>query len=933
MPDAPPTPPPKTMKPPTDPHAVPPFAFELVLAQEHEAIRGLRGDAPPDPQRPFIALCLSGGGIRSATFALGVIQNLAQKKLMPQFDYLSTVSGGGYIGSWLSALIQRDGGRAEPVFGRLATRPDPFPGLHRHTAAAQAPAVGTAATPPPPPTATVPDPTAEAREVHWLRSYSRFMTPRAGLLSADTWTLVATVLRNLTLNWLLFLPLLLLALLPPRFLFTLITWPVANGDAPLASEFALWASLAGAFLSGAAALGYIRGSHPSRSWCKRGQEDFLVHFLVPMMLSSLLLTLYWAWYRLMTPAPASLVGFLLFGLLFNLSRYLPGLTQFELGRPPGEPAIAAPPRPPAIRPSEKSVFREVLTVAGTGLLSGSLLWVAATSLFPRPQDHPALYAAFAAPLLGLIFVFCQTLYVGLLTKYSGEDDREAWARASGWMWILILGGVAYLGLVLFGPHGFSLLHDWAKGAAAVAGGMGGILSAWLGFSTHTAAKPPTSHNQDWGAAILGAIAKIGAAVFIVVLLTGIVLLTDRVLSSMFSLLPSGLAIPLGSPWTVGWHQEILRQTTLPLLLGLAATLVLVLFLLSPALGVNQYSLNSMYGSRLVRAYLGASNRNRKPLPFIGLCPDDNLPMCALRRQRPLHVLNTTLNLVGGGDLAWQDRKAAPFTISPFAAGSRKLGYRPSDSYAGKDDGISLGKALAISGAAASPNMGFNSSPLLTLLMTLFNARLGWWLGNPKSGPETWKSSNPSNGMLLLAKEALGMTTADADWVLLSDGAHFENLAVYEMLARGCSELLVVDSGCESADSFQFEDLANLTQKARVDLGVSIRFDKLQLEKDPAKPGKRCALARLHRDDLGDYGRLLYVKPCLRNNEPRDVLAYAAQHPAFPHESTADQWFSEAQFESYRRLGWQTVEEICPDWSEGDTFTQFLDKVQVHLGAP
>ena len=79
------------------------------------------------------ALCLSGGGIRSATFALGVLQGLARAGLLTQFHYLSTVSGGGYIGSWLSAWIHRSGDDAEKVAAQLASlRPraplDPEPG-------------------------------------------------------------------------------------------------------------------------------------------------------------------------------------------------------------------------------------------------------------------------------------------------------------------------------------------------------------------------------------------------------------------------------------------------------------------------------------------------------------------------------------------------------------------------------------------------------------------------------------------------------------------------------------------------------------------------------------------------------------------------------------------------------------------------------------
>jgi len=140
-------------------------------------------------QAPLSALCISGGGIRSATFALGAIQGLAERGLLGQFDYLSTVSGGGYIGSWLSAWVKRAGG-LQNVIPHL--RGDDRP---------HAPGD--------------PDP------IDHLREYNNYLSPKLGFFSADTWTLAATVVRNILLNWLVLVPLLLFALLIPRLLLSL----------------------------------------------------------------------------------------------------------------------------------------------------------------------------------------------------------------------------------------------------------------------------------------------------------------------------------------------------------------------------------------------------------------------------------------------------------------------------------------------------------------------------------------------------------------------------------------------------------------------------------------------------------------------------------------------------------------------------------------
>ena len=126
-------------------------------------------------EQPLSALCISGGGIRSATFALGAIQGLADHGLLGRFDYLSTVSGGGYIGGWLTAWIQRSGGVEHVIPHLLCNAPPPHPGE--------------------------PDP------IDHLREYNNYLSPRLGFFSADTWTLAATVGRNILLNWLVLIPL------------------------------------------------------------------------------------------------------------------------------------------------------------------------------------------------------------------------------------------------------------------------------------------------------------------------------------------------------------------------------------------------------------------------------------------------------------------------------------------------------------------------------------------------------------------------------------------------------------------------------------------------------------------------------------------------------------------------------------------------------
>ncbi len=151
-------------------------------------------------EQPLAGLCISGGGIRSATFSLGALQGLAERGYLEQFDYLSTVSGGGYIGSWLTAWKHRAGGLHKVV-----------PALRSDTVAAPEP--------------------AGADPIHHLREYNNYLSPQLGALSGDAWTLVATVLRNILLNWMVLVPLLLLGLLLPRYVVGILAFPeLVHGD-------------------------------------------------------------------------------------------------------------------------------------------------------------------------------------------------------------------------------------------------------------------------------------------------------------------------------------------------------------------------------------------------------------------------------------------------------------------------------------------------------------------------------------------------------------------------------------------------------------------------------------------------------------------------------------------------------------------------------
>ena len=195
-----------------------------------------------------------------------------------------------------------------------------------------------------------------------------------------------------------------------------------------------------------------------------------------------------------------------------------------------------------------------------------------------------------------------------------------------------------------------------------------------------------------------------------------------------------------------------------------------------------------------------------------------------------------------------------------------------------------------------------------------NVRLGWWLRNPRFHA-CGRASRPSLSLRELLYELLGMTTDDKKWVYLSDGGHFENLGVYELVRRRCRFIVACDAGQDG--DVTFEDLGNAIERCRADFGVDIEIDLGKLRRRCRRRSERhCAIGTIRYDRLdaarrrrrrrSSPGTLLYIKTSLTGDEPADVLSYAAEHPAFPHESTSDQFFDESQFESYRALGFHAV---------------------------
>jgi hypothetical protein len=292
------------------------------------------------------------------------------------------------------------------------------------------------------------------------------------------------------------------------------------------------------------------------------------------------------------------------------------------------------------------------------------------------------------------------------------------------------------------------------------------------------------------------------------------------------------------------------------------------------------------------------------------------------KHRPVHIVNTALNLTTKVNLAWQQRMAASFAFTPFYSGFEfpdgEGGYRPSDRYT-RSGGVQLGSVISVSGAAASPNMGYHSAPAAAFLMTMFNARLGRWYGNPAlPKSDFWLKSSPVLGLGYLAKELFARAGIDSNYVYLSDGGHFENTAIYELVRRKCKLIVAVDAG-QDVD-YKFEDIGNAIRKCEVDLNVAIQLDLSDLHSSLSSVDGRYKMAKknyaigtVHYDkNRKNDGVIIYIKSSLTGSEPCDLINFKLEQPAFPHHSTIDQFFNESQFESYRGLGLHMADSLLND---------------------
>lgn len=839
------------------------------------------------------ALCLSGGGIRSAAFALGVIQGLAKLGILDKIDRLSTVSGGGYAGGYLTAWVHHKG------YSKVtqAILPNRLPDRHSPLA--------------------------------HLRRYSRYLAPRAGIVSTDFLTLITLYFRNLLLNWLVILPFIAVGVISIKALAEgMLSVPTSSSQmlVSLATMFAGWALLSSLL------------RRPGWEVHTTGALPFAFAELLPMLLGAICGTIA-SYCSRHNPTP-SLLGFTMSGGMLAATVWLLAyyFANFAPSRPQSvEIGVADPSKP-------YHVVIAGLAFATSGVIVGAIFWGVLFGVASTDSAR-AEYAFLAlGPAVTILALFAGDVVYAGLTSYApwSDQEREWLARSGGRHGLAAAQWGLAVGTILFGPI---IIEQGLRAEFVVAaGGTAGLLIAILGKASKTAAVVQDMVKKTLSDYSITTVLAIAVPVFCVCFLALTSWMLDVPLSSLASSLQKweGAANPL-------WGQSYLLVGAGCLSIGLT---------FSCFVNINRFSLHNVYRNRLSRTFLGASNPKRNPSPETDFDESDNFAMSDLwpakeadgRIPPQLLYVNMSLNVVRGKELAWQERKALPFTASPRYVGCGSLCwidsqsqqrygcYRPANRYASatNDKGITLGTAMTISGAAASPNMGYHSSPALSLLLTLFNVRLGAWLANPgPAGSRKVRYSGPVMAAGALFQEALGLTDEARSFVYLSDGGHFENLGVYEMIRRRCRYIIVSDASCDR--QHDLEDLGGLVRKVSIDFGVELKFFGLERLKRRGEPDSADAPIAASADIIypelpGWPGKLLYIKACYRGgSEPASVRSYAKIHLDFPHEPTSNQFFGESQFEAYRALGLHQIEQLADGLKfKKDDIASFMNAIEETL---
>lgn len=821
-------------------------------------------------------IAFSGGGIRSATLSLGVAQGLARANRLSGLKIFSTVSGGGYFGSFLKSLYLPQNLRG--MGARLPTEEQPYD----HAQATQVLSAD----------ANEREIAGKPNPVQWLRRHSRFLAPNG---SGDYWFAGAVMTRN----WLGMLYVFVLAI-------------------ALAMTASIWLQLGIRNWLSTSGQGILHGLLHRLWWDEYAKAPIFsgsIWFVLAALLAGIWAVLGTAfWHSETMPINPPDQGwsvrklnrrsaFALGGLILFTAVSLGGLwfLAYQKLLHPGASADDA------SRTVWLGVGLTLFIVTTMATAAGFAIWVWISSSENKMGDNPypltselrqrittATGTTMRLTLIITAFAAVETAAVKLNSMLA---NSEGWSKPA--LWTAIIPAVA------------ALIHR---------------LAAAGGESDSPALKWIARH------------------------LTTVALVLAVILWGVLAILTSALV-----------HAAFLQ---IEIALAMTFTLVVLAVLVIVSDGfINLSSLHGLYASRLTRAYLGATNEGRtstdadpRAYPFTETHPGDYFEADTyFQGPGPEHIVNIALNetIDGSTGLPERDRMATILSIgrdglrvgsSRGEPGTVRSWIQLADD---KAERLAVGQWVAISGAAVTSGMGRMTSLGGALLLTFANLRLGYWWRKAKA-LESISWTRMLGPFRYLHAEMTARYTRGTYRNYLSDGGHFENTGTYGILMRhgeaDYSEmpqlLIVADNGQDGR--YEFADLEQLVRRARLDLGwaiepvepievakqVSSAALKHFLNRPPDAEGADSAdwraraaaangtgfaiLLEATKCDTDDRITLIWLKPCRLADVSIDVAAYGLTNPSFPHQSTANQFFDEEQFESYRKLGQQMIERLVRD---------------------
>ncbi len=885
-------------------------------------------------------LCISGGGIRSATLGLGMMQALMKNNLFRLFDYMSTVSGGGYIGSCLSSMLSNEYQEVnkfektnpnakevtdaitakERAEGIRMVRYDKFKPEKLGVDADDSPFVGHRGLAGKEYTRSKYSAFEKLSlnvrdQLHHFRRNGEYLTPDKGLFSWDVMRLVGTLFAGVWHHFLLF------------FLFLIIV---------ISGYYLIFQ-----FISG--------GEYPSVIF-NGNSDQYPITAIVTYWIEEVMKKPVTEIFKTLSYYIVLPIGLIIIGFIFEVWMVYKVEDQVKVIKNDLEREKAG---------EKTEADEDIQRFAGSDL-----------------ERH------FSSPMIGKLFLpglfLAPTISIILALIFQIFDIWNFSSRDGYWL-LFVLPFTLNLGMVLGALFAIPVRdRRWKFGYGRIfrsfySGIQGasfygllisilipiGILTLFSTFFDRRLIIALITVGVNYKIASYfigksGMMNKIAKVLLKPLLYLSILLFVAMSFSAIFSLMMElELTVP-ASARGVFLGEAYVNLYALYILLTAAICFIMLGYLSNS----NKLSMHYFYRYRLTEAFLKTDAMIERPMsdghrqqgtPLVNVRNHDNLRLYQtgdigegknVKHIAPYHIIIGAINLSGSNDLMRRRMKSEHFLFTRNYIGSKSTGYVKSKEFAKGE--VKLATAMTISGAAVSSQMGGMTFAAQAFFMTLFNLRTGYWLDNPWFYSEENAPRHPSKVHRLflrmgewihkdwtfwpyyLFQELMGKVSARERRVNVSDGGFTgDNLGLIPLLQRRCNRIVVCDF--EEDGGYQFGSLNHAIRMANVELDVQIEINldpllpKIVEGQNYSLSEKSVVLGRISYPKTERYaateGLLIYLKSSVskRNVEeaikeenfediPVSALNFLKAHPDFPHQSTADQFFDIAQFEAHRTMG-------------------------------